>query len=138
LLDYLLKLEQTLVDPTAPAVKPVNFIVITDGAPTDDPESIIITAARRLDRNNFPLSQVGIQFVQIGTDPEATEALRELDDELSGKHSIRVSASCLLELANPMLTSLIGHGRYNTILGTTAHSRNANKDPAGWHQQKSR
>lgn len=92
LLEYLLRLEQTLFDPAAPAVKPVNFIVITDGAPTDDPESVIITAARRLDNNNFPLSQVGIQFVQIGSDPEATEALRALDDELSGKHNIRVSA----------------------------------------------
>jgi len=60
-----------------------------DGAPTDDPESVIMTAARRLDKNNFPLSQVGIQFVQIGTDPEATEALRQLDDELSGKHDVR-------------------------------------------------
>ena len=92
LLEYLLRLEQTLVDPGAPRVKPVNFIVITDGAPTDDPESVITAAARRLDHNNFPLSQVGIQFVQIGSDPDATDALRELDDELSGKHNIRVSA----------------------------------------------
>ena len=95
LLDYLSRLERTLVDPTAPKVKPANFIVITDGAPTDDPESVIMTAARRLDKNNFPLSQVGIQFVQIGTDPDATEALRELDDELSAKHDVRVSANCL-------------------------------------------
>jgi len=93
LLGYLSKLEQTLVDPTAPKVKPVNFIVITDGVPTDDPESVIITAARRLDKNNLPLSQVGIQFVQIGTDPDATKALVELDDELSAKHGIRVSAT---------------------------------------------
>lgn len=95
LLDYLSRLEHTLVNPTAPKVKPVNFIIITDGAPTDDPESVIMTAARRLDKNNFPLSQVGIQFVQIGTDPEATEALRQLDDELSAKHDVRVSANCL-------------------------------------------
>ena len=107
LLDYLLRLEQTLVDPASPRVKPINFIVITDGAPTDDPESVIITAARRLDNNNFPLSQVGIQFVQIGTDPDATEALRELDDELSGKHNIRVSAKLNSELsAHPQA----GHG----------------------------
>ena len=95
LLDYLSRLEHTLLNPTAPKVKPVNFIIITDGAPTDDPESVIMTAARRLDKNNFPLSQVGIQFVQIGTDPEATEALRQLDDELSAKHDVRVSANCL-------------------------------------------
>jgi len=107
LLDYLLRLEQTLVDPASPRVKPINFIVITDGAPTDDPESVITTAARRLDNNNFPLSQVGIQFVQIGTDPDATEALRELDDELSGKHNVRVSAKLNSKLnAHPQA----GHG----------------------------
>lgn len=56
-------------------VKPVNYIVITDGAPSqhhkvtftfgrtdllaaDDPEEVIVTAARRLDAHNFPLSQV--------------------------------------------------------------------------------
>ncbi|KZT05560.1 uncharacterized protein LAESUDRAFT_624491, partial [Laetiporus sulphureus 93-53] len=70
-------------------MKPVNFIVITDGAPTDDPEEVIVTAARRLDRNNFPLTQVGIQFVQIGDDPQATEFLNELDNGLSQNYGIR-------------------------------------------------
>jgi hypothetical protein len=46
-------------------IKPVNFVVITDGAPTDDPETVIMTAARRLDQGRFPISQVGIQFVQV-------------------------------------------------------------------------
>ncbi|KAH9948796.1 hypothetical protein B0H21DRAFT_689433 [Amylocystis lapponica] len=71
------------------SVKPVNYIVITDGAPTDDPEEVIVTAARRLDAHNFPLSQVGIQFVQIGNNPEATAFLNELDNELSQAYGIR-------------------------------------------------
>lgn len=70
-------------------IKPINFLVITDGAPTDDPESVIVAAARRLDAGRFLLSQVGIQFVQIGDDPDATEALRVLDDDLAGKYGIR-------------------------------------------------
>ncbi|KAH8118411.1 hypothetical protein DFH11DRAFT_1502555 [Phellopilus nigrolimitatus] len=70
-------------------VKPVNYIIITDGVPTDDPETVIVQAARRLDNGNFPVSQVGIQFVQVGNDPRATEALRELDDELSQEYGIR-------------------------------------------------
>jgi Mg-chelatase subunit ChlD len=70
-------------------IKPVNFIVITDGAPTDEPEDSIVSLARRLDRGNFPLAQVGIQFVQIGDDKEATEFLKELDDALSGTHGVR-------------------------------------------------
>lgn len=48
-----------------------------------------MTAARRLDAGRFPTSQVGIQFVQIGDDPDATEALRELDDDLAGRHGCR-------------------------------------------------
>jgi hypothetical protein len=63
--------------------------VITDGAPSDEPEDVIVAAARRLDRGDFPLSQLGIQFVQIGNDPEARAALEELDDDLSGKYGVR-------------------------------------------------
>lgn len=43
----------------------------------------------QLDRGQYPLSQVGIQFLQIGNDPEAREALQELDDDLSSEHGIR-------------------------------------------------
>ena len=109
-------------------IKPVNFIVITDGAPSkplicvlydrvrqlcvsgDEPVDSIVALARRLDRGNYPLAQVseiiegenvtatnfglkkiGIQFVQIGNDKEATEFLRQLDDDLSGTYGVRVS-----------------------------------------------
>lgn len=68
------------------------------GAATDDPESVIVQAARRLDRGYFPLSQVGIQFVQVGNDEDATEALRKLDDDLAGKYNIRVSVRTLVPL----------------------------------------
>ncbi|QRV72370.1 von willebrand factor type A domain protein [Ceratobasidium sp. AG-Ba] len=76
-------------DPAVTGIKPINFIVITDGAPTDEPEDVIVDAARKLDRGDFPLSQLGVQFVQIGNDPEATAALEELDDDLAGKYGIR-------------------------------------------------
>jgi len=71
--------------------KPVNFIVITDGAPTDGnaTEEAVIKMARSLDAHNARVAQVGIQFVQIGNDPAATAYLKHLDDELQAK-SIRV------------------------------------------------
>jgi len=69
--------------------KPISILVITDGVPTDDPKSVIVEFARRLDAKNVPLRQLGIQFVQIGDDPDATEALKELDDDLGPTHSIR-------------------------------------------------
>ncbi|KLT40212.1 hypothetical protein CC85DRAFT_287734 [Cutaneotrichosporon oleaginosum] len=87
--DYMRRLEAATAEERDDAVKPLNVIVITDGAPTDDPESVIVSIAKRLDRGDYPLSQVGIQFFQVGDDPEATAALQELDDELSATHDIR-------------------------------------------------
>jgi hypothetical protein len=58
----------------------------------DDPESVIVGAARRLDQSGVPARQMGVQFAQIGDDEDATEALRELDEGLAERHGIRVSA----------------------------------------------
>ncbi|RPD66878.1 hypothetical protein L226DRAFT_529278 [Lentinus tigrinus ALCF2SS1-7] len=70
--------------------KPVNILVLTDGTPTDDPYSVIQHAAKRMDKAHYPLSQVGIQFVQIGNDKSATQYLRKLDDKLgSAENGIR-------------------------------------------------
>ncbi|KAI4161258.1 MAG: hypothetical protein LQ342_005050 [Letrouitia transgressa] len=71
------------------AVKPLNIIVITDGMPTDDPESVIIAAARKLDQLEAPAWQVGIQFFQVGNEIGATEALKELDDGLAEMGNVR-------------------------------------------------
>jgi hypothetical protein len=69
--------------------KPISILVITDGVPTDDPRSVIVEFARRLDVKNVPLRQLSLQFVQIGDDPGATEALKELDDQLGPDHGVR-------------------------------------------------
>lgn len=73
-------------DPDNSGVKPVNMIVITDGVPTDDPESVIVSIAKKLDKLEAPPYQVGIQFFQVGKEPGAAEALRELDDSLGEQH----------------------------------------------------
>ncbi|EHY60401.1 hypothetical protein HRR83_000162 [Exophiala dermatitidis] len=70
-------------------VKPLNIIVITDGVPSDDVESVIVSAARKLDAMGAEPWQVGVQFFQVGSEPEAAENLRELDDALSGEYHIR-------------------------------------------------
>lgn len=71
------------------SVKPLNIIIITDGVPSDDIESVIVGAARKLDSYGAEPWQVGIQFFQVGREPEAAEDLRDLDDALSGAHNIR-------------------------------------------------
>ncbi|KAK8849641.1 hypothetical protein IAR55_004976 [Kwoniella newhampshirensis] len=90
--DYMKKLERSRTFSIGAGkgnIKPMNLIVITDGAPTDDPESVIVTFAKRLDKGEYPLSQVGIQFLQIGNDAQAKAALEEMDDGLSSTHDIR-------------------------------------------------
>lgn len=64
------------------ATKPINIICITDGVPTDDLESQLIKAAKKLDALDAPAWQVGVQFFQVGSDRKATEYLQELDDDL--------------------------------------------------------
>ena len=66
-------------------VKPLNIIVITDGQASDDVESVILSAARRLDRLDAPAWQVGVQFFQVGEDREAKKMLEDLDDALARK-----------------------------------------------------
>ncbi|KAF3766065.1 hypothetical protein M406DRAFT_256253, partial [Cryphonectria parasitica EP155] len=70
-------------DPDGTDVKPINVIMITDGVPSDDPESVLLSVAQKLDRLEAPPHQVGVQFFQVGNEPGASEALRALDDDLS-------------------------------------------------------
>ena len=72
-------------NPEACGVKPVNMIVITDGEPTDDPEAVIVRIAKKLDELDAPPHQIGIQFFQVGNDPAAGLALKELDDGLASQ-----------------------------------------------------
>ncbi|KAK6908528.1 hypothetical protein L486_01820 [Kwoniella mangroviensis CBS 10435] len=119
--EYMARLERSR--PTSPtlngggssdaSVKPMNLIIVTDGAPTDDPESVIISIAKRLDRGEYPLSQVGVQFLQIGNDSEAREALQELDDGLSAAHGVRDIVDTVLYDGEDMSAGLI----IKTLLG---------------------
>lgn len=60
-----------------------NYIVITDGAPSDDLEEVLVSIAQRLDQTHAPLAQLGFSFIQVGDDPEARAFLSQLDDSLS-------------------------------------------------------
>ncbi|KLJ08102.1 hypothetical protein EMPG_16445 [Blastomyces silverae] len=70
-------------------VKPINIIVITDGIPTDDVETVVVNAAKRLDKCDAKPWQVGIQFVQVGDDQSAKKWLQSLDDVLHKQYDIR-------------------------------------------------
>ncbi|KAE9400287.1 hypothetical protein BT96DRAFT_1098210 [Gymnopus androsaceus JB14] len=76
-------------------IKPIIYVVITDGRPTDKPgsefniESVILNTSIRLDEGNFPLDQLGIHIVQIGRSVMVSEYLHRLDNALSTKNGIR-------------------------------------------------
>lgn len=60
----------------------------------DDPDTLAYTIAGFADRLHAihaPLTQLGIQFVQIGDGEEATRALQELDDNIQVGVSFAVS-----------------------------------------------
>lgn len=87
---YLASLEAQAKSKSDPdSIKPLNIIVITDGAASDDVEATIVSAARRLDKINAEPWQVGIQFFQVGQDPAAAADLQELDDAIGASHGIR-------------------------------------------------
>lgn len=121
-------------DPVQSDIKPLNLIVITDGEPTDDPESVIIAAAKRLDAGRFSLTQVGIQFIQVGNDKKASKALHELDNHLSESGDVRVSSLDWPCSFKSNILGIVGHCGHSS-LQEQAHLRIAHCHVARWHQQ---
>ncbi|KAH8665220.1 hypothetical protein BGZ60DRAFT_516466 [Tricladium varicosporioides] len=71
--------------------KPLNIIVLTDGK-DDEPgttEEHLVSVAKKLDKMHAPQTQVGVQFMQVGDDPEAAEYLKRLDDDLKTNYGVR-------------------------------------------------
>jgi hypothetical protein len=75
----------------AAEIKPLNVIIITDGADDgeEETEELLVEIAEKLDDMTAPKSQVGIQFLQVGDDKKAAEFLRRLDDDLKKTYKIR-------------------------------------------------
>ncbi|KAF5879678.1 putative von willebrand factor protein [Botrytis fragariae] len=98
-------------------VKPLNLIVITDGAASDDPESEIVKVARELDDLDAPLTQVGIQFFQVGRVAEAKQALEDLDDALEHRYKIRDMVDTVTWNGRDTEAGLTGDGIVKAVLG---------------------
>jgi len=64
----------------------------------DNVENVIVNASRQLSQAAVPEGMLGIQFVQIGNDSDATKFLQHLDSQLKKEHQITVgefATSCL-------------------------------------------
>ncbi|KAH8701221.1 hypothetical protein GQ44DRAFT_632288 [Phaeosphaeriaceae sp. PMI808] len=101
------------------STKPINIIVITDGEPSDDVESPIIQAAKKLDRLDAPAWQVGIQFFQVGKEPSARKHLKQLDDglrDLAGDENLRDIVDTVPFMGEEQ-SELTAHGILKVVLG---------------------
>ena len=79
-------------------VKPLNIIIITDGKANDKVETMnrLVRTATQLDELDAGNRQLGIQFVQVGDDQEATTFLGNLGNEIKHKYKRAVSRLILL------------------------------------------
>lgn len=111
--------------PKKTGMKPVNLIVITDGAPTDRSGSTVQTVlhriASKLDKAGAPLYQVGVQFFQVGDDAVARRALQDLDDNLAGLVAggqLRdIVDTCTFDVSDGGVSALTSEAVLKTVLG---------------------
>ncbi|KAL8380785.1 hypothetical protein RB595_005191 [Gaeumannomyces hyphopodioides] len=106
-------------------MKPLNLIVITDGAPTDRTgfkvHEVLHRVARQLDLSGAPLYQVGVQFFQVGDDAVARRALEDLDDNLGGLVAggqLRdIVDTCTFDASDGGVSALTSEAVLKTVLG---------------------
>jgi Mg-chelatase subunit ChlD len=91
------------VDKAKASTKETVVFVYTDGAPNDAVMAtrVIEEAGRSLGR-----PRIGFVFIQVGTDPEATQFLKHLDSELKTDVCAVVHAEDAEELSVPQLVEL--------------------------------
>ncbi|KAL8281084.1 hypothetical protein RQP46_006442 [Phenoliferia psychrophenolica] len=72
-------------------IKPMILLCLTDGRADDSDlvKEVIIEMAQRLDDIRAPPRQLGISLVQVGSDADASDFLRELDDDLKAEAGVR-------------------------------------------------
>ncbi|KAK2629161.1 hypothetical protein QTJ16_002264 [Diplocarpon rosae] len=135
---YLARLESEMA--ARGEMKPLNLIVLTDGVPSDDVESVLLSAAKKLDKLEAPPFQVGVQFFQVGNEDGAKEALEELDDGLSElvEGGVRDIVDTVTWTGGRSLpdggVGLSGDGILKAVLGSGQSSkpfsnRNVSRDP---------
>ncbi|KAJ3194743.1 hypothetical protein HK101_001970 [Irineochytrium annulatum] len=71
-----------------PSIRPLSLVIYTDGE-TSDEETLhhtIESHVTHIMHRGYPGHQLGLEFIQVGDDQEATRHLRKLEDEVSRHH----------------------------------------------------
>ncbi|KAF8630024.1 hypothetical protein AX15_003140 [Amanita polypyramis BW_CC] len=76
--DHLDTIDKTIAKQELYKVPPLDIIVLTDGDPSDDPAAVIADAVKRVKGSKYHPNIMGVQFVQIGHEEDAIEALKKL------------------------------------------------------------
>jgi len=100
------------------AVKPLDIIVISDGKADDDMKSVILSAARELDKLDALAWQVGIQFCQVGNDGH-----EELDATLCYQNGQDEEVRNIVATI-PWMETLDGQGILTSALGAVNRRHN--------------
>lgn len=76
-------LDEYIASKGTASCKPVIVICITDGVPNDEKAlvSVIVEASKKIQDEN----EIGLQFVQVGTDAHAHAFLKRLDDNMTSE-----------------------------------------------------
>jgi hypothetical protein len=74
---------------------PVVLTILCGSGDNDDFPGIILSATHRLNKSQVPHEMFGIQFVQVGTDPDASATLRALGDHLAKESKFRVCSTLI-------------------------------------------
>jgi hypothetical protein len=109
--EHLDRIDRAVSNPAEYAkIPPLDIYVLTDGVPCalisliaklgsyflfrvdDDPASVIEKAVARLRKSKYHPNTMGIQFVQIGDEPDAKEALKRL---VHGDNGVRYGDCCV-------------------------------------------
>ncbi|KXN92911.1 hypothetical protein AN958_08140 [Leucoagaricus sp. SymC.cos] len=89
--------------------RPLDIIVLTDGVPNSNspPAPVIAAAAARLRNSKHHPNCIGIQFVQIGSDPAAEPTLLSLIDGANNNMVDTISYSFYTREGNGRLTAAV-------------------------------
>jgi len=78
------------------------ILVVSDGMPSDDLESVLVNIPKRLDQLGRHRSQLRIRVIQVGNDCMVTQFLQGLGEDLVVKHKITDLASIELCAGDPL------------------------------------
>lgn len=100
-------IQEYLTAKAAGTAKPIIVVIMTDGRPDDEPAliNVIVNATKRISARE----EIGLEFIQIGSDKHAHEFLKKLDDDLGKEGAV-------LDIVNTVTCEDLGNELISDVL----------------------